>query len=64
MDCAIKLLLIHMRERAVLSLPLFNATHNRLGASVQNACNQGYQEDLVNATVGRKLLHYDCLNGQ
>ena len=57
MDGAIKLLLIHMRERAVLSLPL-------LGASVQNACNQGYQEDLVNATVGRKLLHYDCLNGQ
>ena len=30
-------------------------------ACVKNACNQGYQEDSSNATVGRKLLHFVCI---
>ena len=29
---------------------------------LKNACNQGYQENLANATVGHKLLHFVCLN--
>ena len=37
--------------------------YNQLGASVKNACNQGYQEDLANATVDRKLLHFVSLKG-